>query len=351
MDTDIRALQVTRAIVHDVPSRIGQGYTSGVTYSEVESQLDRQSKNYFRERTIGSLQSAGFDVRFATEASSPVPNLLSEYLIGRDIDDFVEMSKQIAVHLYNSQTGVNSPGLLCLLEIRIGEIKGITILKLNREGAVRIEPTEWNGSPTYNLHVIRDLILSERSKVFKAGLFLPVLLSEDLIEIRGRVSDNQRGYAPAVQVADFFLKRFLGCELLKSAQSITKQFFDVTEEWIAQIPDPVLKAQYETALLAELNNERGIVNPFDFADTNLHLDDRRAYKDWLSEREIDFRPFEKDTQLIKNRLRRISVDFESGIGVFVPTEAMEKGYVKISEGRNELTRMEIEDRLRTLRGR
>ena len=348
---DIGPLQVNRVIVHDVPTRIVGQQESGVIYSEIESQLSQQSKNYFRARTIRSLESAGLDVRFSSDTSSPVPELLRGYLVDQSGADFVDMSQQVAKHLYDSQTGVNSPGLLCVLEVRITSTVGVAILKLNREGAVRIRQIEMQGSATFDLDVVQDLVLSERIRVFKAGLFYPDATSLESVQVVGMVSDNQRGYAPASQVADFFLKRFLGCEMIESAEGVTKNFFDATEEWIAQVPNPERQAQYETALLSELNNERRVVTPVDFAETHLRQEDRQDFRDWLSERDVNDSPFEKDTHLIRSRLRRMRVDFESGISVSVPPDTIEQGYVKISTAANDLTRMEIEDRLREMRGR
>ena len=311
MEIDLGPLQVSRVIAHDVPSRLVKGGGTSVIHSQVESQLNAGLRNYFREKIIASLKSAGFHVTFDPEASSPVPNLLSDYIRGKT-SNFVAISQNLADHLYESQTGVNSSGLLCLAELEIGETRGIAILKLDKDAAVKIEPSTLQGNATYDLEHVRNLILSQRTKVFKAGIFVGLTQQANLIEVEGTVSDNQRGYTPSTEVADFFLKRFLGCKLVESPEVTTKQFFHVTEGFISQdVPDPEIKAQYEIALLSELNSQRGVVNPIAFAEGNLLPEDRKSYMEWLSQSGIPPQQFEKDTELIKAHLRKISVDFES----------------------------------------
>ena len=349
MRMNLGPLKVLRVIAHEVPSRQQGSTTNLVVHSQVESQLDPGLRNYFRERILRSITSAGYEVTFVPASPSPVPSLLSDYLLGYNTD-FILLSRQIADHLYFSQTAVNSPGLLCLAEVEISAVPGIVILKLDKEAAVQIEQVMLNGSFTYDLQHVQNLILTQRTRVFKAGIFVLPPGSTDLLSIQGVVSDNQRGYAPTTEVADFFLTRFLGCRLVDSPEVTTKKFFNATEEFISSyVPDPELKARYETALLAELNNEDRTVSPMAFAERHLRLEDRQLFRECLTENEVDFRPFDKDSELIKTRLRRVSVDFESGVGVLVPPDAFDE-QVAVSNMDDGRTRMEILDRLKKIRG-
>ena len=238
-----------------------------------------------------------------------------------------------------------------MAEVEISAVPGIVVLKLDKEAAVRIEQVTQNGNLTYDLQHVQNLILTQRSRVFKAGIFVLPPGSINLLSVQGIVSDNQRGYAPSTEVADFFLTRFLGCKLLDAPEITTKAFFNATEEFISSyVSDPEVKARYETALLAELNSEERTLSPIAFAERNLLLDDRQRYRELLSEYDIDSRPFDKDSQLIRNRLRRVSVDFESGVGVLVPPSAFDE-QVELSSMDDGRTRMEILDRLKEIRGR
>ena len=239
---ELGTLQLAKLIVHEVPNRPTNGGGSPVIHSQVESALDAELRNYFREKIIASLQSAGFQVKFESHTPSPVPDLVSDYLLGKT-SDFVSMSQRIADHLYESQTGVNSAGLLCLAEVALAGMRGIAILKVDKESAVRVEPVNLEGNSTFNLEHVRNLMLSQRTRVFKAGLFAVQPSPGISFEVHGTVSDNQRGYAPLTEVADFFLRRFLGCTLVGSPDVTTKQFFQATEGFIAtEVSDPETKA-------------------------------------------------------------------------------------------------------------
>ena len=172
MQANLNSLRVTKIIIHDVPRRMVKQSGPGVTFSQVESTLTTESTNYFREKIIGSIQSGGYDVRFISDASSPVPMLLSEFINDGTTSDFVDISQRVANHLYSSQTGANSPGLLCLVGVSLESKPGIAILKLNRESALQVEQTTIGGGVTFNLEHVQNLILSNRARVFKAGLFV-----------------------------------------------------------------------------------------------------------------------------------------------------------------------------------
>ncbi len=348
MKVDLGRLQVEKVIVHDVPTRPVRGGGQPLVLSEVESPLTQELKNYFREKVIATLNSAGYDVLFDPTSSSPVPSLVLDNL-GNPGFDFVSMSRQIATHLYDSQTGVNPAGLLCLAQVSVGSHRGLAILKLEREAGVRLQQTRLGGKATFSLEHLRELMLTEKTKVFKVGLF--VQKGATLASIEGDVSDNQRGYHPTTEVADFFLKRFLGCKLREAPEVTTKRLFQATEDFISEeIGEPEIKARYEIALLSELNSESRTFSPVAFAERHLRVQDRQRYIDWLGASDIARQPFDKDTTLIQTHLRRIQLDFESGIVVLGDPEVFDQ-HVRMSALDDGRTHVEIEDRIRRVQGK
>ena len=349
MNIDLGPLVVKKVIVHEVPARTTKDGGS-VVYSKVESNLDDELRRYFREKIIQSLNAAGYSVIFLPETSSPVPELLNAYLQGHT-NEFVGMSQDIATHLFQTQTGVNSSGLLCLVEVAVNGTQGIAILKLDKDTAIRIQPILHQGAPTYDLEHVKNLILSGKTKVFKAAIFLSQTATTHGGVLHGTVSDNQRGYAPLAEVADFFLSRFLGCTLAESPAVTTKKYLHSSENFFSnEVPDPERKTRYETALLAELNNYRVALSPIDFAENNLDPDDRQPYVDWLRNNDVSPQEFAKDTALIKTHLRKIKVNFESGVEVFVPPQTLDEQVTitKMDDGRTELR---VRDRLLEMRGK
>ena len=225
-------------------------------------------------------------------------------------------------------------------------------MKLDRETAVHIDQVSEAGRTTYSLEHVRNLILSNRARVFKASVFASQDATGQLGEIQGRVSDNQRGFPSAPGVADFFLNTFLGCELIESPEVSTRSFFAAAEEFISEeVSDSEMKTRYETALIAEMNSERATVSPVAFAEDHLQLDDRNRFLSRLEESDLTTRVFVKDTNLIRNRLRRISYDFQSGVKVMAPLDTIEKELVGVMQMDDGRTHLQVRDNLKDLQGR
>jgi len=135
MRIDLGQLHIDKVVVHDIPSRPVKGGGQSPRFSEIESPLDNPLRNYFREKIVSSLAAAAFDVEFDPGSESPVPKLVLDNLVP-STTEFVQMSVVSANHLYNSQTGANSPGLLCIAQSPVEGLPGMTFLKLEREAAV-----------------------------------------------------------------------------------------------------------------------------------------------------------------------------------------------------------------------
>jgi len=341
-------LRVDKVIVHDIPPRPVGGGGQLPVLSEIESPLTQELRNYFREKIVGTLAAAAFDVIFDPNSPSPVPSLVLDNL-GQQTTDFVTMSTYIAHHLYNMQTGVNPPGLLCVAQVKVERRGAIAIIKLEREAGVRLQQDQLQGKSTFRLEHIRDLMLTEKTKVFKVGLF--VQTDTTLESIEGAVSDNQRGYYPITEVADFFLRKFLGCNLREAPEVTTKRLFNATEGFIhEEVTEPEMKARYELALLAELGSQARTFDPRVFARRHLRVEDRQKYVDYLGNAAVEPQPFDKDTSLIETHLKRIQLEFQSGIAVLGSPETFQE-HVRMTDLDDGRTRLEIEDRVKRLQGR
>jgi len=348
LNIDFGLIQVNGIIVHNIPPRPARGGGSPPILSEIESPLNPGLKNYFREKITLALRTAGYDVVFDPTTSSPVPALVLDHF-GPKTTDFVTMSQKIGQHLYDSQTAVNPPGLLCLVHLMLGAVSGLAILKLEREAAIRLQQTRLGGKATFNLEHLRELMLAERTRVFKVGLFIQN--GNTLETIDGGVSDNQRGYHPITEVADFFLKRFLGCNLREAPEVITKRLFQATEAFIQEeIAEPDTKARYEIALLSELSSEDRTFSPRAFAERHLRLSDRQKYIERLEQSDIALQPFDKDIALVQSHLKRIQLDFESGLALLADPGAYKK-HAKMRNLDDGRTHIEIEDRMKRIQGK
>lgn len=345
---DLSALQIDSAIVHDVPARRVHADSGAPVFSEIDSELTQELRIYFREKIGTSLGHAAFEVGFDPGATSPVPRLVTSLFDGT-APDIVQPSKDMARHLYDSQTGVNPPGLLTAIKGSLEGRGALAILKLEREDGVRVLQGERNGLPTFDIQAIHDLMLTQKTKVFKVGLFLQPAKERDPIE--GLVSDKQRGYVPTSEVADFFLRRFLGCVLRLAPEVMTRRLFDAAEKFINEsVQPPEKKAKYQLALMAELGSQDAEFRPRGFAERHLDVRHRQPFIDALTAEQVPDNVVRKDTKLVESHLRKLRMDFESGVLVVVPPGAVGE-QVEVEELDDGRTHVDIKDKLRAIGGK
>jgi hypothetical protein len=253
----------------------------------------------------------------------------------------------MAKHLHAIQSGVNPGGLLAVIECRTGSRPAFAILKLEREEGVRLEPSKVHGKRTFNLGHLHDLILTEKTKLYKIGVFV---LDGDK-QLQGTVCDQQRGFMPRTEIASFFLSEFLGCRLRDDPTVSTKHFYEAGEDFINKsVADPLDRVTYHRHILSELTSNRTVINPNDFANTYLKPEDRQPFLTHLSDNKVPAGPFPKNNVLIAPRLKTTIMEFQSGIQVAGPQEVM-KEKVSLEKTDEETVRATITDKLKKIRNR
>jgi hypothetical protein len=344
---DLGRLKVERIIVHSIPRHFANATQtpSTPTLSEVESPLDQTVKNYFREKMAEALGTAAFGVELDSASTSPVPGWIRSQL-GSNPADFVTTSQELAKHLHQAQTGINSEGLLVVSRVKIEGRAGFAVMKLEREQGTRVRPTKVNGHPTLSVDHIRDLMLTGKTRVFKVGLFAHQAGPSTPID--GLVCDKQK--RQQTTVAYFFLERFLGCKLKDLPEVTTSRFFEAAQTFInEEVAEPETRARYQVALLGELNSNRPAVAPSAFAAANLDTADRAPFLQEVAAAGVGTAAFPKDTTLISPKLRKLQWSFASGINVLASPDRIgqELTLEDMADGR---TRLEVTDQLNHVRG-
>lgn len=206
---NLESFEVTTAVVHDVPH--GGREDEPLVLTDAPIELDDALRAYFRSKIIKSLGLRGVDVVVDPDGAPCVRDMVAGVLAAPD--HLVETSKRAAEHLHAVQTGRNSAGLLTIVLGRIDGRDCVAVLKLEREQGLRFKiDTDAEDHKTVDLELLRELTLTDKTKVFKTSLFL----LDDAggpASMHGRVSDNQRGRDDGVGVATFYLSTFLGCRL------------------------------------------------------------------------------------------------------------------------------------------
>jgi 37-kD nucleoid-associated bacterial protein len=306
---NLDTFQIISAVVHDIPRGGSQGET--VVLTDAPIALDDPLRAYFRRKIIQSIGLRGLDVVVDPDGAPCVRDSVAEILA--DESQLVAASQRVAEHLDAVQTGRNSAGLLTII---LGEIDGqrcVSALKLEREQGLRFHiGTDDHGHRVVDLELLRELTLTDKTKVFKTSIFV-VGDQPDAHSMQGRVADDQRGRDDGVGVAVFYLSTFLGCQLKTSPEKATLDFVKATESFFnGHVANAERRGRYQVALLSQMQDNNRDVRPRSFAETHLDVEDRAPFTAAIREAGIDPTvAFQKDTSLVK--IKGFRMVFESGM--------------------------------------
>lgn len=350
MTIDFGRLRVNKLIVHEIPRKVKDSDQQPIL-STIETQLSAEEKRYFTRKITDNLSLASLSARFSSETQSTIPELIVNTFFNSDTDDtFIEMSQKMANYLYECQTRVNSPGLLAVIEVSVTGKPGLVILKLEKEEGIRIEQTESNGEVTFDIKYVNNILLSQKSRVFKAGLFYSDNENVNLHNINIFISDNQNTRYSKTQVASFFLEDFLGCELRDNPNVLTQKFYQETSSFInTYVDDPEDKANYYLGLFAEISSGDRYLCPETFSDKYLSKSKKQDYLNYLKQTGVPQNEFQKNTELIKDT-PKLQIMLDSGIIIISPTAAYQEK-LKLSGHGNGKVHIEIEDQLKRFKGK
>jgi len=319
---DLAKLKIHRTIFHDVPNKPKKA-TLEPTLADLETQIDAKREDMLRVRMIQVLGSkSSYPIKFASGTGSSVPTEVRTYTSGSNkSDQFVEMSKRLALFLFEQHTGVISPGLLCVMEVTVGGRRGLTLLKLERERGAELKFRKMDGKRIVDMSVIDDLILTDGTRLFKTALFVRTGNDDDDFNITA--CDSQRTIVTSDDVARFWL-RFLGCTVLEEPRVATQKWFEASIRFAnEQITDAIIKNDFYDHIQSELKSSRRTVSPKKFLEDCLPEGYHNAYQQSLSESGVTLHAFEKDIADIKGRLRRRAFHTSKGAIVTVPEEEAE----------------------------
>lgn len=330
-------------MIHDVPHG---GSDEDPTLTHAPVHLDAGLRAYFRDKLLTSLKTRGVDVVADRDADLSVPTAAATIL--RAPRTLAAQSRQIATHLTAAQNGHNPAGLLTVIAVDLADQKALAVMKLEREQGIRFDIDRTGRYATVNLELLRQLTLTNKTRVFKTAL-LTATDANDPLTISGRASDNQRGMTEGQGVADFFLGTFLGCTLALNPAHTTKQFVGAVTEFVNHTElSAESRGRYTLALLSELHSNRVDIAPSHFVSEHIAPVHRGALLDLLREQGIHpTTGFQKDTSLV--RYDKIRIQFDSGI-LLVGNGQDVRDHVRIRRD-DEPPGAEIDDMIRTIQGR
>lgn len=334
----VRRLHLTQVIVHRIPAA---GSGAAPRFSDVPAPPSGPVTAYFEQRVSGVMGDQGTEIEPDEQAEAATRDAIVAIL--RDPARLAEQSRIIGQRLFEAQDRRNPEGIAVIGVGTIHELPAVAVLKLEHERGVTAEERQLeNGQLMFELVVHDDLMLTERTVLFKCAVLVPSNTTDWTLE--GVAADLQvRG------LADFFLGKFLGCQLVQQPNVVTENFLTASESWIGLIDDAEKKTRYEIQLLAHLNSTQTTIDPRGFAQSAMPAAEQDEYLNFLRERGVPRQRFRKDLDRVRGRIKRVAYEYSSGIKLVARPEAMEQ-HVTVEERANGPTRTIIDDELTRTHG-
>lgn len=338
---ELDTLDINKVMIHRIPKvNKADKQKNGPELSDLPLTLTPQLKDFFRDRMRQSLAgsfAAVYDQPTEVPATgadpvSTVPKLVVDYFAA-NMENLVEVSQGMATELYERQLGSSSEGLLVVIDAVQGAGKSIGavlgVLKLEDDEALLVAPRlDANGRRVYDAQIL-PITLPKAAKVFKAALFQR---AKTVADLAARVSDNQRDQnVHGPEVARFFLNDFLGCRLRDTADRVTKAFVDRAEEFINTL-DEDKQHRYMSLILAEVEKQATEIKLAEVAVNIFDKEDRDGFlKPWKAQ-DGSVPTLTKDLTLIGSRAGRVRLEFEDGVVLSGPREAVDEHLEKGDDG-------------------
>ncbi len=249
-------------------------------------------------------------------------------------NQFVGFSQSLASKLTRSQTsGSVKSGIAVVITGTVGTVASprrfIAIVKADSdEGFAKVA----NGKD-FELTFIEEMVLGTNNKLYKIGCFIEKFESDpgddpNPSNFDALVFDHLLNQSSG-NVALYFYKTFLGCELAHTAKRLTKEFHEHSSRFIDALEVPQEdKVDLKNSLSAYLRSNRRTCSVKDFAADFLDPKVRSAYEKHMGGSGVPLRDIAKDTTLIKSKLRTRRLKFSNNVRITGPSDGFEK-YVQV----------------------
>lgn len=319
----VRALEVRRLILHDVVKR-DDGDDFDAPPLDLASDLPEEVATIVTNKLVRALTSRNaYELEFDMESLSPVPAMIKDYTLQPRADQpeqFADYAAEIARVLIESQSSnaVRS-GVLAVIDGVMDGQRCLVLAKLERESGLRLETVSRQGRRVYSLEAVRNLVMTESTKLWKVAIFVRFGSDEDQVQVIG--CDRQQGWGRERDMAAFWLG-FLGCRLADRPSITTRRFYEAVVDYAdQQIQEPEKKEEVYNHLLSQLRSRKETMSPESFAREFMPQDDEVPFLGYIEERGVPNEEFAVDTTAIRSKLKMRTYRTRRGARISAPVES------------------------------
>lgn len=272
---------------------------------------------------------------------------IARQLIGATEQNFISSSEEIAELHTRIHTSRQWPdGTLVIISGTLDHDNKRCLIIIKAEQQFGFTETLKRGKII--LDYLENLILTPQAKLYKIGVFyeqipqkkgVPAKLLSHVFDSNIKANDDR-------QAARYFYSNFLGLKIPSNSIQRTRDFYDLTTEFISTLKvDDEKKLDLQQALYTYLKvDNQQIIEVSGFAATYLDKGIQDDYAHFMKRKSFPENAIVKDTKLINRKLARRKLTFSGDIKLTAPS-AKFSDLVEITESTDKHTMLKIAGRL------
>ncbi len=324
-------LTIDKVIIHEVYRRGDSREIIPPTFSNSLLTLDQKSIEALGDRIVTAMGKASQSMEMDI-INSEVGDLVSiaKVLASAEDEDFIQQSQAIATKLSNAQNRRDIPGGILVIFSGLSGHPAVKVI-----GAIKAEihsgfTKHYGEKGELTLQFLTDLILTPQTKLYKIGAFVEVDAKADVAEFpagwKAVIYDDLMTSSNRLGAAQYFYEGFLGCAFPETNARYTKEFHDLTKNFIQSLNiTEEGKIDLHNALITYLKTDQNAnLEVAGFSQQYFNNEEiRDSYVNYMEEKEFPQNAIQKDLQDVATSLKFRRVTFGGGIKLLVPSEIFE----------------------------
>lgn len=328
-------LNIDKIVIHQIFQRAEDGKVIQPKKSSELTLFAESAMGAFISRVRDAIgeDSRAVQMEIADQSESSLVVVVNKMSNEKDENAFINHSYELAQKLTSSQHSRGIPGgILVIFSGMYGEPQRRCIGLIKADVYSAYEKLEDELTKRISLKFIEEVLLTPASKLYKtAAFFEKPIVNEESEDLNDKwavyVSDNQISQSEGKASAQYFFSDFLGFQYRSTSAKTTKEFYDATTKFLAELDKPEEdKSDLYNALSIYLKvNTSPMISSSEFAETYFgepELID--SYTGYMESMGLPREAFTKDIDFIKNRLSLRKVSFNNKIKLTAPSEIFKK---------------------------
>jgi hypothetical protein len=313
---NIKQVEIIKAVIHVIDNDMEEP-----VFNEAELQINDDINEFLIKHITKSSSDEEAKCAVFLEEKSVI-KVISQNILN-NFDSFLENSKEIARHFFNSiRNNPNIPSgdlIVCLFNCEYGITLGIMKLDYNKTYIHSIDYV----NDKMVINIIPQMIgLPDTGKRLQKCAFVNFQNEECelLVLDRHLKKDND------IEDDSYFLKDVLNCCIISDRRDITKSVLETSENWIRQnIKDNADKAERARSVISRVIKSDDVVNVETIAHHAFGNDEalKENFLNALKESGIEGKELLVDREWAEKKLKRKRLKIDKDMELYIDSEAYE----------------------------